>query len=55
MAKLSTIVKCFLKGNNQKKMKLKSKHPEAYAFFERVWSVRNKHMVPNLPEKYVFF
>jgi len=36
-------------------MKLKSEHPEAFAIFERVWSVRNKHMVPNLPDTYVFF
>ena len=49
------LLNIFLKGNQQKKRKLKSDHPEAFAFFERVWSIRNRHMVPNLPDKYVFF
>lgn len=49
------LLNVFLKGNQQKKRKLKLDHPETFTFFERVWSLRNRHMVPNLPEKYVFF
>lgn len=44
-----------MKGNQQKKRKLKLDHPETFTFFERVWSLWNRHMVPILPEKYVFF
>ena len=46
----------FLKGRQQiSELKLKEQHPEACLFFTSVWSVRNRHIMPTLPEQYVFF
>lgn len=44
----------FLKGTNKQKKELAKKNPEQYNYFKMIWDVRNRHIVPNLPEKYVF-
>ena len=44
----------FLKGSRKAKAALKQKEPEQYAFFQSVWDVRTRHMVPNLPSQYIF-
>ena len=43
----------FLRGS-QKKKKLKEAYPKDYDYFQKVWQVRNNHMVENLPSNYVF-
>jgi hypothetical protein len=45
----------FLKGSQKEKVKLQREHPEEYSSFERVWSVRERHMVKDVPPQYVFF
>ena len=35
--------------------KLKIENPELYDEFSLVWSVRNRHMVQNLPSQYIFY
>ena len=45
----------FLKGSNKKKTELKTQKPDLYAEFDKVWSLRNRHMVKNLPSQYVFY
>lgn len=43
------------KGKQQtKKKELAKKNPEQYNYLKMIWDVRNRHIVPNLPEKYVF-
>ena len=44
----------FLRGSKKKKKELKDLYPEEYAYFSKVWRVRNDHMVPDLPENYIF-
>ena len=29
--------------------------PELYAYFELIWSITKRHMVPNLPSQFVFY
>ena len=45
----------FLKGSQKEKVKLQKENPEEYSSFERVWSVRERHMVKKVPSQYVFF
>ena len=52
---LRPLLNIFLKGKQEQVIELKEPHSEAYSFFTTVWSVRNHHIVPNLPEQYVFF
>ncbi|XP_068757506.1 uncharacterized protein [Montipora capricornis] len=52
--KLRTIVKTFLKGKPSLKKKLKEDHPSDYQWIEDVWNLRARHLVPGLPDKYVF-
>ena len=35
-------------------MKLQHDDPELYAYFQRVWEVRNRHMMSGLPSQYIF-
>lgn len=44
----------FLKGKQQRVAELKQQHPEEFSFLTSVWSIRNRHMVPGLPEQYMF-
>ena len=45
----------FLKGSQKEKVKLQKENPEEYSSFERVWSVRERHMVKEVPSQYGFF
>ena len=45
----------FLKGSkNKKKEQLQKEKPALYAYFQKVWDVRQRHMVPGLPSQYLF-
>ena len=44
----------FLRGSQKKKRELKEAYPEDYDYFQKVWQVKNNHMVENLPSNYVF-
>ena len=44
----------FLKGSNKAKLALKQREPEQYAFFQKVWDLRSRHMVSELPIQYAF-
>lgn len=45
----------FQKSSKKDQKKLKETDPDIYKEFERVWAVRNRHMVMGLPSQYVFF
>ena len=45
----------FLKGSKKQKEALQSQQPELYERFQKVWNIRNRHMVRNLPSSYIFF
>ena len=45
----------FLKGSKKMKSTLKKTKPNDYSYFEKIWDLRNRHMVKGLPEQYVFF
>ena len=52
--KINASLEIFLKGSMKQKHDLHNKEPELYTCFEKVWNIRNKHMVKNLPP-YIFF
>ena len=37
------------------KSTLKETKPNDYSYFEKIWDLRNRHMVKGLPERYIFF
>ena len=54
LQELRALLQIFLKGSQQKKKQLHDDYPEAYFFLNTVWSVRNQHIVSDLPEMYIF-
>ena len=44
----------FLSGSKRAKEQLKSSKPTQFQYFSEIWSVRNKHMVKSVADKYVF-
>ena len=44
----------YLQGSKKKKLELDKTFSEENAYFSKVWTIRNNHMVKNLPENYVF-
>ena len=44
----------FLKGSQKMKHNLQDEFPDLYAWFDSIWTVRNRHMVPGLPSQYIF-
>ena len=44
-------VQIFLKGSKKKKEQLK---PAIYSYFQRIWDVKQRHMVTDLPPQYLF-
>ena len=42
----------FLKGNKAQKKQLQEEHQEVYDYLEKVWNIRNDHMLPNIPTQY---
>ena len=45
----------FLKGSRKQRCTLQKKHPTLFSHFQRIWSIRTSHMVPDLPSMYIFF
>ena len=45
----------YLKGSKKSKDALKAEMPALYQHFDEVWNVRNRHMVRDLPQPYIFF
>ena len=43
----------FLQGSAKKQLAYKKEFPEEYAYFSKVWTIRNNHMIKNLPENYI--
>ena len=52
--KFRSMLKTFLGGKPSLKKKLKEDHPIEYQQIEDVWKLRSRHLVPGLPDKYVF-
>ena len=44
----------FLKGSNVAKEQFRQEHPQLYAEFQNVWTVRQQHMIQGLPSQYIF-
>ena len=44
----------FLNGKKSEKKRLLDTKPDVYENFQSMWTVRNNHMVKNLPPQYVF-
>ena len=44
----------FLKGSRTAKEKLQQRNPALYEYFVQVWDIRERHMIKNLPDQYVF-
>jgi len=38
----------FLKGSNKAKLTLKQEEPEQFAYFQKIWDIRSRHMIVNL-------
>ena len=45
----------YLKGNKKQKQDLQVSYPEMHSEFDKVWGIRNRHMVHGLPSQYIFF
>ena len=45
----------FLKGSKKQRLKLSETEPRLFEHFQKVWQVRNDHMVHELPTQYIFF
>ena len=45
----------FLKRSSKAKFTLKREKAELFAKFEKIWAVREQHMVKQLPSQYLFF
>lgn len=52
---LSTHVLTFLKGSQTQKEQLMQEKSEVYRLIEKVWQVRQRHMVKGLPSQYAFY
>ena len=44
----------FLRGTKKQKAVFARENPDQYKYFKMIWEVRNRHMVPDMPENYVF-
>ena len=45
----------FLKGSKKQKDQLQRDDPELYSSFQKVWDVRNAHLIHDLPSQYIFY
>lgn len=45
----------FLRGSKKQKSVLRAQKPSLYSHFQKVWKIRNEHMVQGLPPAYIFF
>ena len=44
----------YLKGTIREKEVLKQEHKELYEYFEKIWTLRKRHMIEGLPSQYLF-
>jgi hypothetical protein len=54
LQEISSSLDTFLKGSRKQKEALQYQQPELHTHFQRVWDVRNRHMIKNLPT-YLFY
>ena len=52
--KLRDFFKIYAKGNEEEKMDLKNNHPDEHRLIEDIWNLRQRHLVKDVPTKYVF-
>ena len=45
----------FLKGSIKQKKTLQRENASLFSHFQKIWDIRNRHMVKGLPSSYVFF
>ena len=45
----------YLKGSNIQREALQAEQPSLYTYFEKLWTLRNNHMVQGLPAQYIFY
>lgn len=45
----------FFKGTKSEKQKIMTQSKSTWTFLQKIWQVRNRHAVSNLPSQYVFF
>ena len=50
-----TMLITFLSGKAEEKKELQQKHPDDYAYFQKVWNVYNSHKRVDIPDKYFVF
>ena len=48
-------LRIFLKGPKKERERLQKEDPQLFSHFNDVWTVKTLHMVPNLPQQYIFF
>ena len=53
--KLRQSLLVFLKGSKADKERLKIEQQELYDYFQEIWDLRSRHLVPKLPMQYLFF
>lgn len=53
--KENDLLKIFLKGRKSKRLELAKENPVMFSKFEETWAVRERHMLKNVPTKYIFF
>ena len=44
----------FLRGTKKQKKIFEREDPKLYEYFEKIWNIRNRHMVKDLPPNYIF-
>ena len=44
----------FLRGSKKEIKRLQQSHPDDYSYFSKIWKVRERHMVVELPTNYLF-
>ncbi len=49
------MVKIYLKGNKKEKENLETDHPEMYKKITKIIDLQRRHMVKDVPTKYVFY
>ena len=55
LAHSNTFIPSTLAGLCIDQQTLQRDHPETFSEFEIIWEVRKRHIVPNLPQQYIFF
>ena len=53
--KENDLLKIFLKGSKQKKLQMAKENAVMFQKFEQTWALRDRHMLKDVPTKYIFF